>query len=179
MQNHFYFTKQDLTYVHCGLALQKRSRRISDHNVFHYQDVGRLLQCMARSLFGVKSEEVIIKQDCLLWAAASAARETEHTSIRLSRSMPRALSREHTRKREDHTKEGASLVGGHQKKRFSLSGFQERAHFSLFPLTPFLMLYSSACPPWTSVYCCLWLSSSEGGLLGLSDQMKYGIQCTF
>lgn len=45
--------------------------------------------------------------------------------------MPRALSGEHSRKREDHTKEGASLVGGHQKKRFSLSGFQECAHFSV------------------------------------------------
>lgn len=127
-----------------------------------------------------KSEEVIIKPECLLWAAALALRDREwvSTSIRLSRSMPRAWSREHSRMREDHTKEGASLVGGHQKKCFSLSRFQERAHFSLFPLTPFLMLYSSACPPWTSVYCCL-RQRSEESLVGFSDQIKYGIQYTF
>ena len=98
------------------------------------------------------------------------ARERESTSIRLSRSMPSAWSREHSRMQEDHTKEGASLVGGHQRKRFSLSRFQERAHFPLFPLTPFLMLYSSACPPWTSVYCCLPLAplkrASWGFLIG-------------
>lgn len=60
--------------------------------------------------------------------------------------------------REDHTKEGASLVGGHQRESFSLSGFQERAQFSLFLLTLFLMLYSRSCPPWTSVYCRLQLA---------------------
>ena len=74
---------------------------------------------------------------------------------------------------------GASLVGGHQKKCFSLSDFQERAHFSLFPLTLCLMLYSSACPLWTSVYCWLWLCSSEESLMRLSAQIKYWIKYTF
>lgn len=80
---------------------------------------------------------------------------------------------------EDHTKEGASLVGGHQRKRFPLSGFQERAHFSLFPLTPFLMLYSGACPPLNLRLLPSTAGSSEERLPGLSDQMKCGIRYTF
>lgn len=59
----------------------------------------------------VRSEEVVIEAQCLLQTAAAVRQkergsESERTSIRLSRSMLRALSGEHSRKREDHSKEG-------------------------------------------------------------------------
>lgn len=79
---------------------------------------------------------------------------------------------------EDHTKEGASLVGGHQRKHFSLSGFQERAHFSvsLNPLPDVVLQLMSTLNlgllPSTA-------GSSEERLQGLSEQIKYGIQYTF
>lgn len=111
----------------------------------------------------VRSEEVIIEPQCLLRAAAAAAaavrqkekekereREWEREPARIHQAEPidaQSLERGALEEAGGPQQRGASLVGGHQKKCFSLSDFQERAHFSLFPLTLCLMLNSSASPP--------------------------------
>lgn len=158
MQNHHYFTKQRLTRVHCGLAFQERSCP-----VFHITSFSSKMWagCWSARLTVWLGWEWRGDNKAGVFTASCFGCEKESTSIRLSRSMASAWSREHSRMQEDHTKEGAPLVGGHQRKRFSLSAFQERAHFPLVPLTLFLMLYSGSCPPWTSIYCLIWTKPPE------------------
>lgn len=132
-----------------------------------------------------RCEEMIIEPQCLLWTAAAVRQkergsESERAHIHQAEPIDaQSLERGALEEAGGPQQRGASLVGGHQKKCFSLSDFQERAHFSVFPLTLCLMLYSSTCPPWTSVYCWLWLSSSEESLMRLSAQIKYEIKYTF
>lgn len=88
----------------------------------------------------VRSEEVIIEPQCLLRTAAAVRQkeresesESERTSIRLSRSMLRALSGEHSRKREDHSKEG-HLWWEDIRRSASLCLISRSVHISLcFP----------------------------------------------
>lgn len=106
------------------------------------------------ALLVVRSEEVITEPQCLLQTATAAVRQKERERERerahIHQAEPidaQSLERGALEEAGGPQQRGASLVGGHQKKCFSLSDFQERAHFSLFPLTLCLMLYSSACPP--------------------------------
>lgn len=90
---------------------------------------------------------MIIEAQCLLRAAAAAVRqkekekgkergsgsESQRASIRLSRSMLRALSGEHSRKREDHSKEG-HLWWEDIRRSASLCLISRSVHISLcFP----------------------------------------------
>lgn len=85
MQNYRYFTMQDLTHVHCGLALQKRPRPIFDH-IFLFQHVGRFLKHMAH-LFTPwrgdnKNQSVYCELLLVLWEKErDGERESERAHI--------------------------------------------------------------------------------------------------